>query len=78
MNIFLAIFLIIIALLGGALLGFLLARRYMKNYFQENSPITEDMLRIMMSSMGQKPSEAKIQQILRQMQKQSNNGSKKK
>ncbi|MDR3156653.1 MAG: YneF family protein [Lactobacillales bacterium] len=74
MNIALAIVLIIVALLAGMLLGFFLARQYTKKYFEENPPVNEEMLRIMMSSMGQKPSEAKIQQILRQMQKQ---GSKK-
>ncbi|MDR0690622.1 MAG: YneF family protein [Streptococcaceae bacterium] len=70
MNMTVAIGLIIVALLAGVLLGFLLARQYMKKYFKENPPVNEEMLRIMMSSMGQKPSEAKIQQILRQMQKQ--------
>jgi len=43
----------------------------MMNYFQENPPIDADMLRMMMLSMGQKPSEKKIQQILNQMKHQS-------
>jgi uncharacterized protein YneF (UPF0154 family) len=76
MNIGLAIFLIIVALIGGAVLGFFLARRYMQNYLQDNPPINEDMLKMMMSSMGQKPSEAKVQQILRQMQKQAKSANK--
>ena len=56
MNLGLAIFLIIIALLVGAVAGFYGARAYMKNYFKENPPISEDMIVAMMSQMGQKPS----------------------
>ena len=63
MSLWLAILLIILALIGGGIGGFFLARKYMMNYFQENPPIDADMLRMMMLSMGQKPSEKKIQQI---------------
>ena len=55
MNLGLAIFLIIIALLIGAVAGFYGARAYMKKYFKENPPISEDMIVAMMSQMGQKP-----------------------
>ena len=71
MSLWLAILLIILALIGGGIGGFFLARKYMMNYFQENPPIDADMLRRMMLSMGQKPSEKKIQQILNQMKHQS-------
>ena len=43
MNLGLAIFLIIIALLIGLIGGFYGARAYMKKYFQDNPPISEDM-----------------------------------
>lgn len=66
-----AIFLIILALIGGAVAGFFLARRYMVNYFEENPPIDENMIRSMMLSMGQKPSERKINQMVNQMKTQS-------
>lgn len=64
-----AILLIILALIGGFAGGFFMARKYMMNYFEENPPIDDNMLRTMMLSMGQKPSERKIQQILNQMRK---------
>ena len=47
MNLGLAIFLIIIALLIGLVGGFYGARAYMKKYFQDNPPISEDMIAAM-------------------------------
>lgn len=67
MDLTLAIFLIILALIGGAVAGFFLARKYMMDYFEKNPPIDEDMLRMMMLQMGQKPSERKIRQMMTQM-----------
>lgn len=69
MNLGLAIILIIIALVGGFAGGFFMSRKYMMNYFEENPPIDANMIRTMMLSMGQKPSERKVQQILNQMKK---------
>lgn len=66
-----AIFLIILALVGGLVGGFFLARRYMIKHFEENPPIDENMIRSMMLSMGQKPSERKINQMVNQMKNQS-------
>ncbi len=37
----------------GAVSGFFLARKYMKDYLEKNPPVNEDMLRSMMMSMGQ-------------------------
>jgi len=68
-----AIALIVIALIGGLVGGFFLARRYMIKYFEENPPIDENMIRSMMLSMGQKPSERKIRQMVNQMKQQSKN-----
>ncbi|MFV0558391.1 MAG: YneF family protein [Enterococcus sp.] len=59
-----------IALIVGATGGFFLARRYMKNYLEKNPPVNEEMLRTMMMSMGQKPSEKKIRQMMMQMKSQ--------
>lgn len=59
-----------IALLVGAVGGFFLARKYMKDYLEKNPPINEKMLRTMMMSMGQKPSEKKIRQMMQQMKNQ--------
>lgn len=57
----------IIALLAGAALGFYIARRYMMDYLKKNPPINEQMLRVMMAQMGQKPSEKKIKQMMNSM-----------
>ncbi|MDE1549887.1 YneF family protein [Jeotgalibaca caeni] len=71
------IFIVILGVLAGAVGGFFLARRYMMNYFAENPPISEDMLRNMMMQMGQKPSERKVKQILASMKAQSAKNTKK-
>ncbi|QNQ80315.1 YneF family protein [Lactobacillus sp. PV034] len=70
MNIGLAILLIIIALLIGLIAGFYGARAYMKKYFQDNPPISEDMIVAMMSQMGQKPSAKKVNQVMNMMKHQ--------
>ncbi len=71
MNIWLAIILIIIALIGGVLLGFFIAKKYMEDYLMKNPPIDENFLRTMMGQMGQKPSEARLRQMTKMMQKQN-------
>lgn len=70
MNTFLWILLVIIALLAGLVGGTFIARKQMEIYLEENPPLNEDVIRNMMSQMGQKPSEAKVQQVVRQMNKQ--------
>jgi uncharacterized protein YneF (UPF0154 family) len=65
------IVLIIVALLAGVALGFFIARQYMMKYLKDNPPINEDMLRMMMMQMGQKPSQKKINQMMNQMNKVS-------
>ncbi|WP_020008597.1 YneF family protein [Salinicoccus albus] len=56
-----------VALIGGAALGFFMARKYMMDYLEKNPPINEDMLRMMMTQMGQKPSQKKINQMMTMM-----------
>lgn len=63
------ILIVIIAAILGALGGFFIARKYMVNYFEENPPISDDMIRSMMMSMGQKPSEKRVRQIAQSMKK---------
>jgi uncharacterized protein YneF (UPF0154 family) len=60
----------LIALLAGAAIGFFIARKYMMSYLKKNPPINENMLRVMMMQMGQKPSQKKINQMMQAMQKQ--------
>lgn len=61
----------LLALLLGVAGGFFFARKYMINYFEENPPMDEQMIRTMMAQMGQKPSEKKIQQIVQAMKHQA-------
>lgn len=70
MKLGLAIVLIIAALLIGLVGGFYGARTYMKKYFKDNPPISEDMIVAMMSQMGQKPSAKKVNQVMNMMKHQ--------
>ncbi|MBB4823837.1 YneF family protein [Sporosarcina sp. Te-1] len=63
------ILIVVVALIGGVALGFFMARQYMMKYLKENPPINEQMLRMMMMQMGQKPSQKKINQMMAQMNK---------
>ncbi|WP_449540108.1 YneF family protein [Ferdinandcohnia sp. Marseille-Q9671] len=67
MELWLAILLIVVALLGGVALGFFIARKYMMSYLKKNPPINEQMLKVMMMQMGMKPSQKKINQMLKAM-----------
>lgn len=74
----LAITLIIVALIVGLVGGFFIARQYMMKYLKENPPINEEMLRMMMTQMGRKPSEKQVRQVMSQMGKASDKPEKKK
>ncbi|TQR21050.1 YneF family protein [Psychrobacillus vulpis] len=63
------IIIVIVALIGGAAIGFFAARQYMMKYLKENPPINEQMLRMMMAQMGRKPSEKQVKQMMNQMNK---------
>ena len=64
------ILVVILALVAGVALGFFIARRYMMSYLKKNPPINEQMLKMMMMQMGQKPSQKKINQMMAAMNKQ--------
>lgn len=72
MHIVWVILIALLALIAGVALGFFFARRYMMNYLKKNPPIDENMLRVLMMQMGQKPSQKKINQMMRAMQNQMN------
>lgn len=61
----------VIAIVAGAALGFFIARKYMMDYLKKNPPINEQMLRTLMMQMGQKPSQKKINQMMRAMNNQT-------
>jgi uncharacterized protein YneF (UPF0154 family) len=58
---------IVAALLVGGIAGFFIAQAYLKRYLAKNPPINEDMIRAMMSSMGRKPSEKQVRQVMQSM-----------
>jgi uncharacterized protein YneF (UPF0154 family) len=70
MDLWVVILVGVLALLAGIALGFFIARKYMMNYLKKNPPINEQMLKMMMMQMGMKPSQKKINQMMKQMQGQ--------
>lgn len=64
-QIWLLVILFILVLLLGGVIGFLLARRYILKYFQENPPIDEETIRIMMTQMGRTPSQKQVNQVMK-------------
>ncbi len=54
-------------LIAGALAGFFGARYFFKKQLENNPPITEKMVRVMLTQMGRKPSEKQVREIMRQM-----------
>lgn len=58
---------ILLGFVVGAVVGFFVTRYIFKKQLKDNPPINEKMIRQMFISMGQKPSEARIQQVLRSM-----------
>ena len=56
------------ALIVGLIGGFFGARFYFKRQLEKNPPITEKMVRVMLTQMGRKPSEKQVREIMRQMQ----------
>ncbi|MED5103151.1 YneF family protein [Niallia circulans] len=61
---------IVVALIAGIVIGFFIARKYMMNYLKKNPPINEQMLKMMMMQMGMKPSQKKINQMMKAMNSQ--------
>lgn len=55
------------ALVVGLVAGFFGARYFFKKQLEKNPPITEKMVRVMLTQMGRKPSEKQVREIMRQM-----------
>ncbi|WP_099158191.1 YneF family protein [Virgibacillus ndiopensis] len=70
MDVIWVVLIAIVALIAGVALGFFIARKYMMSYLKKNPPINEQMLRTLMMQMGQKPSQKKINQMMRAMNNQ--------
>lgn len=67
MEAWVAIVWIIVALIGGAIAGFFIARYVFKKQLEKNPPINEKMIRVMLTQMGRKPSEKQVREIMRSM-----------
>ena len=60
---------IVIGLIIGLIIGFFVAKKIFTKQLKENPPIIEKMIEVMMSSMGRKPSQKQVRQIMQQMNK---------
>lgn len=66
-QVFLFILYIVLAVLGGGVIGFFVTRYIFKKQLQKNPPINEKMIRVMLTQMGRKPSEKQVREIMRSM-----------
>ena len=67
MNLFVAILLMIVFAIAGFAGGAWFTQKQTKKLLMDTPPLNEDAVRMMMGSMGRKPSEAQVQQVLRQI-----------
>ena len=56
-------------LIAGGVIGFFVARNYMKKYMKKNPPINEQMIKAMMMQMGRTPSQKQVNQMMKSMTK---------
>lgn len=61
------ILLVLLGLIIGCVIGFFVSRKVMTSYFKKNPPINEKMIETLMSSMGRKPNQKQIKQVMQQM-----------
>lgn len=70
MELWIACVLMAVFLILGGVAGFFIARQLIKREMKKNPPINENMIRAMFMSMGRKPSEAQIRQVMNSVRKQ--------
>lgn len=58
---------ILIGLVVGLIVGFFVSRTVFKKQLKKNPPVNEKMIRAMFLSMGRKPSEAQVRQVMKNM-----------
>lgn len=61
------IFAIVITFILGIVAGTFLSRFTLRKHFEENPPISEDMIANMLKSMGQPASQKRVNQIVKSM-----------
>ncbi len=59
---------IIVPLIVGLVVGFFLSRFVFKRELKKNPPMSEKMVRAMMSQMGRTPSEKQVRAVMRSME----------
>ena len=69
MELFLDILKILVGLIAGGVIGFFIARNYMKKYLKKNPPINEQMIKAMKTQMGRTPSQKQVNQMMKSMSK---------
>jgi len=57
----------LLMLIVGGVAGFFGGRAFLKKQIRDNPPITEKMIRVMLTQMGRKPSEKQVREIMKQM-----------
>lgn len=75
------VFILLACIIVGVILGFFLARRFVKKELEKNPPFNEAMIKAMYRSMGRTPSQAQINQTMRaikEAQNPNNSGASKK
>ena len=78
MRIPVAVFVIvlIIAIFAAFIAGFFVARKVITKQIEENPPFSREQIKAMYSSMGIKPSEARINQTMNAIQRAGKNNKK--
>lgn len=51
----------------GAIVAWILSQKFFKKQLKKNPPVNEKMIRAMFLSMGRKPSESQIRQVMNSM-----------
>lgn len=60
---------VLLGLIIGLVIGFFVSKKVFTKQLKDNPPINEKMIEVMMSSMGRKPSQKQVRQIMNQMNK---------
>lgn len=72
------IIIVLLVILVSAVVTFFITRKIFQRTLEKNPPITEEMIRAMMSQMGRTPSEKQVRAVMRSMNgaKEENNSKK--
>ncbi len=60
---------VVFGLIGGIVIGFLIAKAVFKKQLKDNPPINEEMIKTLMRGMGRNPSQKQVNQLMKQMGK---------